>query len=308
MDSISPHLNAVTILHCSLAILVIVVLRIIFWVTSPLQLRPAKVGDNRQGFVSSAVPEDLDAIIIGSGIGGLALASLLSKMGKKVLVLEQHSVAGGCTHVFGKKGVPFDTGLHYIGGEFGCKSAPLRRMIDWVTNGGVRFSPLGKHTVYDSGLSHDMAVFGKGSLQERDMFVFEDSEAAQRQMLCRRFPDDVEAIEKYFKLCRSVQANSPIFYIIQFIFPKFLRSICLKLFARKFYSLCDRTATDVLDSITENLELKGVLAYLYGDYGLSPCQVTFKTQADIFLHFTKGAVFPIGGPETLAKAIVPVVE
>jgi all-trans-retinol 13,14-reductase len=46
------------------------------------------------------VPENLDAIIIGSGIGGLSTAALLAKAGKKVLVLEQHDQAGGCCHTF----------------------------------------------------------------------------------------------------------------------------------------------------------------------------------------------------------------
>ena len=50
------------------------------------------------------VPSDLDAIVIGSGIGGLSVAALLSKVGQKVLVLEQHDVAGGCTHTFADKG------------------------------------------------------------------------------------------------------------------------------------------------------------------------------------------------------------
>ena len=38
-----------------------------------------------------------DTIIIGSGIGGLACASALAKCGHKVLVLEQHFLAGGLT-------------------------------------------------------------------------------------------------------------------------------------------------------------------------------------------------------------------
>lgn len=62
------------------------------------------------GFLASRVPDNLDAIIIGSGIGGLGLGVLLAKVGKKVLVLEQHDRAGGCCHTFTEKGFEFDVG------------------------------------------------------------------------------------------------------------------------------------------------------------------------------------------------------
>lgn len=62
------------------------------------------------GFMASKVPENLDAIIIGSGVGGLGLAVLLAKVGKRVLVLEQHNRAGGCCHTFTEKGFEFDVG------------------------------------------------------------------------------------------------------------------------------------------------------------------------------------------------------
>jgi len=42
------------------------------------------------GFTKDKVPDNLDAIVIGSGIGGLATAAIMAKSGKKVLVLEQH--------------------------------------------------------------------------------------------------------------------------------------------------------------------------------------------------------------------------
>ena len=38
-----------------------------------------------------------DAIVIGSGIGGLTTAACMSKLGKKVVVLEQHYTAGVLT-------------------------------------------------------------------------------------------------------------------------------------------------------------------------------------------------------------------
>src|SRR5699024_8226009 len=56
-----------------------------------------------------------DAIVIGSGIGGLTAAACLSKMGKKVVVLEQHYTAGGFTHSYDRNGYEWDVGVHYIG-------------------------------------------------------------------------------------------------------------------------------------------------------------------------------------------------
>ena len=46
------------------------------------------------------IEDNIDIIIIGSGIGSLTCAGLLSRVGKKVLVLEQHYIAGGCMHSF----------------------------------------------------------------------------------------------------------------------------------------------------------------------------------------------------------------
>ncbi|HSG67331.1 MAG TPA: FAD/NAD(P)-binding protein, partial [Bacteroidales bacterium] len=56
-----------------------------------------------------------DVVIIGGGLGGLVSGLILSKEGKKVCVLEQHSKAGGNLQTFTRDGCVFDTGMHYIG-------------------------------------------------------------------------------------------------------------------------------------------------------------------------------------------------
>lgn len=60
----------------------------------------------------------MDYIIIGSGLSGLTSAAILSKLGKKVLVLEYHKKTGGCLHTFNKDGFEFETGYHYVGDVF----------------------------------------------------------------------------------------------------------------------------------------------------------------------------------------------
>lgn len=59
--------------------------------------------------------EEFDAIVIGSGAGGLTSAICLAKAGQKTLVLKQHYVPGGWCHSFTLNGQRFSPGVHYIG-------------------------------------------------------------------------------------------------------------------------------------------------------------------------------------------------
>jgi all-trans-retinol 13,14-reductase len=57
-----------------------------------------------------------DAVIIGSGFGGLCSAYILAKEGMKVCVLEKNRQIGGSLQIYSREKAIFDTGVHYLGG------------------------------------------------------------------------------------------------------------------------------------------------------------------------------------------------
>ncbi len=57
-----------------------------------------------------------DIIIIGAGLGGLTAGAKLSKEGKRVLVIEQHSKPGGCATTFRRGNFTMEVGLHEMDG------------------------------------------------------------------------------------------------------------------------------------------------------------------------------------------------
>src|SRR5210317_2341333 len=88
---------------------------------------------------------DWDAIVIGSGMGGMTTAAALSRMDHKVLLLEQAQAIGGLTHTFSRNGFTWDVGLHYCG-LFGHDQF-AGRILDWLSGRTIEFHSVG--TVYD---------------------------------------------------------------------------------------------------------------------------------------------------------------
>ena len=85
-------------------------------------------------------------IVIGSGVGGMAAATALSRMDRRVLLLEQAQEIGGLTHTFSRDGFTWDVGLHYCG-SFG-EDQPGDKVLDWLSDASIDFRSVG--TVYDT--------------------------------------------------------------------------------------------------------------------------------------------------------------
>jgi len=68
-----------------------------------------------------------DVVVIGAGLSGLVDAILLAETGRKVVVLEQHTIPGGYLQQFHRKGTAFDVGFHYMGSTL--PGRPMHQML-----------------------------------------------------------------------------------------------------------------------------------------------------------------------------------
>jgi len=238
--------------------------------------------------------EKFDAIVIGSGVGGLSVASILSRAGKKVLLLEQHYILGGYTHLFRRRGYAWDVGLHYVGGVH-IKGTTLNKAFRYISNEQLEWAPL--DDIYDR------AVFGE------TVYEFPRGKANLKAKFKEYFPapEDQVSIDKYFALLQEVEDIGPGFYAEKVLPPLFA-----KLFGgwlrRKVLRYSDKTTLEVLKTITSNDKLIGVLTAQYGDYGLQPSQSSFYMHALLANHYMEGAGYPVGGAGRIAETITPVIE
>jgi all-trans-retinol 13,14-reductase len=131
---------------------------------------------------------DYDALVIGSGMGGLTTAALLSELGWKVCVLEQHYTAGGYTHSYDRAGYEWDVGVHYIG-DVGAKTR-TRRLFDFLSDGKLEWAPMADE--YDRFYIGDKVFCARAGKRE-----FRDNLVAQ-------FPDEERAIDEYMQLLAGV--------------------------------------------------------------------------------------------------------
>ena len=150
-----------------------------------------------------------DCIVIGSGMGGMTAAAMLSRLGKRVLVLEQHYTPGGFTHMFKRPGYVWDVGVHAVG-EVTERSLTGRILRD-LSGGELQWAPLG--SVYEEfHFPGDVRI------------DFADNPGAFREGLLQTFPDGADAIDGYFAKVREVGAGMRGYYLAR-LFPHGARGV-----------------------------------------------------------------------------------
>lgn len=235
--------------------------------------------------------QQFDVIVIGSGMGGLANAALLSLLGYKVAVLEQHYTAGGFTHAYHRNGYEWDVGVHYIGEVH--KPSTLRRVFDVISEGRLQWAEM--EPEYDRIILGDEEY---GFVAGRENFA---------DMLKQRFPGEEKAIDDYVELIREISRKTPKFFAGQAMPPwlaKCYNLIRPLLVPKEFF----QTTREVLESMTTNQQLISVLTGQWGDYGQTPSDAAFLMHALIAKHYLAGGAYPIGGSSAIARSIIPTIQ
>jgi len=224
-----------------------------------------------------------DAIIIGSGAGGLTTAVALAQAGKKVLVLEQHDRPGGWTHSFTLNGYRFSPGVHYIGDLH--EGGGLRRIYDGLgVSQDLSFVELNPDG-YDHIFIGDQRVdFPKG----RENLI---------ERLKSQFPHEAQGIDSYFAdmqamvegLRRLGNLSNPLQSAMS---------------APTVLKWMRATGRDFLDAHISDPVLRGALSGQAGDHGMPPSQVSAFMHVGITHHYLDGGYYPLGGAFTIPRAFV----
>ena len=229
-----------------------------------------------------------DYLVIGSGMGGMTVAALLTELGKRVLVLEQHYVPGGFTHSFPRKGYVWDVGVHAVGEV--TRHSLTGRLLHRLSGGRLEWASLGP--VYDS------FHFPDGFRID-----FPDSPAQFRQNLVEAFPDEEEAIDGYLAKVREVGGAMRSYYLARTAPQRWSRPLDW-LLARDAQRYLELTTSDVIDELTDNPKLKTVLTAQFGYYGVTPSRGSFAMQALVAKHFMHGGYYPVGGSGEIARTLL----
>ncbi len=241
-------------------------------------------------FKRGKVPDDVDHIVIGSGISGLTCAAALAKNGKRVLVLEKHSIPGGSIHVFEDHGVEFDTGFHYTGDVE--KYQPL---LDY----------LGCHLAWRKlGTQEDGYVYDRFHIRDR-IYSARAGKQALINDLVRDFPDESTNINNYVNDVQSY-ARQDLFFSSK-LFPSWTQRI-VHYFQSSFYSKSRLSVYDYVSRFTENEDLKEVLCALSIDGGPPPSVQSSFMHASIVNHFMEGAYYPVGGAAQIPEKLISTIQ
>ncbi len=229
--------------------------------------------------------DNYDVIVVGAGNAGLTAATALSQKGVKVLVLERHNIPGGCATSFMRGRFEFEIALHQLSGvgtpQF---PGPLRNLFT-----DLRIAD--KIDLVEMTDLYRLVVPGILDI------TLKPDRAKIVADLSERFPDEKDAIEKFFNL-------------IYDFFGQFLAAV-----ARKgvdvtpaefplYFTYLFRNAQQVLDEYFTDPYLKLTIAAYWPYAGLPPRLISFAFLAGMLFGYIEFKPWHVlGGSQAISNAL-----
>ena len=233
-----------------------------------------------------------DAVVVGSGMGGMSVAVLLARSGKSVLLLEQNAVVGGMTQSYSRNGYRWTVGLHYIG-DVASPHTMTRKLFDYVTDRKIKWAEM-------------PSIFNRMVIGGRE-YSIPAGEAPYADILKHHFPRQADAIDQYLALVRSASKSSAP-YFAQKALPQAIAKTMQEEACGAFFEYADRLTIDVMRELFDDEELIAVLCANWGDYSLEPTKSAFAMHCMLAKHYMNGGSYPVGGGAAFADAMVPIIE
>ncbi len=232
--------------------------------------------------------EKFDAIVIGSGLGGLAAAAYLCAAGKRTLVLEGHYVAGGNSQVFRRKHkgqeYEFDVGIHYIG-ECGRDG-----VITAVLNG----LGLAERVVFRPLDSDGYSTLHFPDVSFRVPFGWD----RYRARLHQTFPNEKVALDAVLDVMQDVAGTGHRLGRGELAMADIMTQ------APTFLQQGLRPVTELFAEHRLSKQAGAVLLGEQGCYAVRPSDTPVVMAAGLTDHFLRGAYYPEGGGQVLAARLI----
>lgn len=236
--------------------------------------------------------ENWDAIVIGSGLGGLCCAAYLCASGRRTLVLEGHYVAGGNSQAFRRvlhgRQYEFDVGVHYIG-ECGPDGSISHLLHGLGLAERVVFRPLdpdGYSTLLFPGRR----------------FRVPASWDRYRARLLESFPGESQPLGRVVDVLREVSAQARRFQRHE------ISAAQLGEEAPAFVRWGLRPVTELFAHFGISEAAGAVLLGEQGDYAVRPSRTPTALAAGLTDHYMRGAFYPEGGGQALAGRLVEAIR
>jgi all-trans-retinol 13,14-reductase len=217
--------------------------------------------------------QQVDYLVLGSGLSSLAFAALMAKKGHSVKVLEAHEHLGGYAHTFTVGDYRFNAQLHYV---TSCGKGDIVPLLLERLGLDINF-----HRLSDEGFDR-MFCNGKWLWHASGLENFHKN-------LLSAFPEASPSINTFMDILYSFRKAADIFPRHQRHAYRVLKQLPAYF---KMFKLRNATLQDVFDQCGLPPMVQSMIAGQLINYMLPPKHLSFLVWATLFTLYMKGAYYP----------------